>query len=96
MTGTPAKPHDGATPGKTHDGKVVSVAGDKLTTTCSEGKTHCYTIAKDAKVTCDGQASKAADLKAGTPVRVTPCKDDKNLARAIDSGKNIPAAGHKA
>ena len=51
---------------ETHDGKVVSVAGDKLTTTCSEGKQHCHTMAKDAKVTCDGQASKAADLKAGT------------------------------
>ena len=43
------------TPAKTHDGKVVSVAGDKLTTTCSEGKQHCHTVAKDAKVTCDGQ-----------------------------------------
>ena len=32
-----------ATPAKTHDGKVVSVAGDKLTTTCSEGKAHCHT-----------------------------------------------------
>ena len=34
-----------ATPAKTHDGKVVSVEGDKLTTTCSQGKTHCHTIA---------------------------------------------------
>ena len=45
----------------THDGKVVSVAGEKLTTTCSEGKQHCHTMAKDAKVTCDGKASKAAE-----------------------------------
>jgi len=34
--------------GKTHDGKVVSVVGDKLTTTCNEGKQHCHTMAKDA------------------------------------------------
>lgn len=81
---------------KTHDGKVVSVAGDQLTTTCSEGKQHCHTMAKDAKVTCDGQASKAGDLKAGTHVRVTTHKDDKNVATAVDSGKHIPAAGHKA
>jgi hypothetical protein len=87
MTGTPAK---------THDGKVVNVTGDKLTTTCSEGKQHCHTIAKDAKVTCDGQASKAADLKPGTQVRVTPHKDDKNVATAVESGKHIPAMGHKA
>ncbi len=83
-------------PAKKHDGKVVSVAGDKLTTTCSEGKTHSHTIAKDAKVTCDGKDIKAAELKAGTPVHVTRHKDDKNVATAIDSGKHIAAAGHKA
>ena len=72
---------------KTHDGKVVSMVGDKLTTTCNEGKEHCHTMAKDAKVTCDGKASKAADLKAGiTHVRVTTNKgDDKTVATAIDS-----------
>jgi hypothetical protein len=85
-----------STPSKTHDGKVVGVAGDKLTTTCSEGKQHCHTMAKDAKVTCDGQASKATDLKAGTPVRVTTHKDDKTVATAVESGKHIPAAAHKA
>lgn len=83
---------------KPHDGTVVGVAGDKLTTTCSEGKQHCHTVAKDAKVTCDGKASKAADLKPGTPVRVTPHKDDKTVATAVESGKHIaaPAAAHKA
>ncbi len=75
----------------THDGKVVSVAGDKLTTTCSQGKEHCHTMAKDAKVTCDGKASKAADLKAGTDVRVTTHNDDKTVATAVESGKHIPA-----
>jgi hypothetical protein len=84
------------TSAKTHDGKVVNVSGDKLTTTCSEGKQHCHTVAKDAKVTCDGQPSKATDLKAGTPVRVTTHKDDKSVATAVESGKHIPAAGHKA
>ncbi len=80
----------------THDGKVVSVVGDKLTTTCSEGKQHCHTMAKDAKVTCDGKASKAEDLKAGSGVRVTASKDDKTVATAIESGKHIPAAGKKS
>ena len=85
------------TSAKTHDGKVVSVAGDKLTTTCSEGKQHCHTMAKDAKVTCDGKAGKAADLKAGTPVRMTTHADDKSVATAVESGKHIPAApGRKA
>lgn len=81
---------------KSHDGKVVSVAGDKLTTTCSEGKEHCHTVAKDAKVTHNGKASKVADLKAGTEVRVTTHADDKTIATAIESGKHTPAAGHKA
>ncbi len=81
---------------KTHDGKVVSVVGDKLTTTCSEGHSHCHTLAKDAKVTCDGQASKAADLKIGSYVRVTEKKDDKSVATAIESGKHVSATASKA
>ena len=81
---------------KAHEGKVVNVTGDKLKTKCSEGKEHLHTVAKDAKVTCDGQASKAADLKAGTTVRVTTHKEDKNVATAIESGKHIPAVGGKA
>ena len=84
------------TPEKAHEGKFVSVSGDKLTTTCGEGKQHCHTMAKDAKVTCDGQASKAEDLKPGTCVRVTTNKDDKTVATAVESGKHIPAMGHKA
>jgi hypothetical protein len=81
---------------KKHEGKVVGVSGDKLTTTCSEGKQHCHTVAKDAKVTCDGHASKITDLKAGTPVQVTPHKDDKTVATAVESGKKIAAPAHKA
>jgi hypothetical protein len=72
------------------------MTGDKLTTTCSEGKQHCHTVAKDAKVTCDGQASKAGDLKAGTTVRVTTDKDDKTVATAVESGKHIQPTAHKA
>lgn len=91
MSNNPVKAQEGK-----HEGKVVGMSGDKLTTTCSQGKEHCHTVAKDAKVTCDGQASKAADLKAGTPVRVTTHKDDKTVATAIDSGKHVAATGHKA
>jgi hypothetical protein len=83
-------------PAKTHDGTVVSVTGDKITTTCNEGKQHCHTLAKDATVSCDGQASNSADLKAGTHVRVTTHKDDKTVATALESGKHLPAMGHQA
>ena len=83
-------------PSDIHDGKIISMNGDKLTTTCNKGEQHCHTIAKDAKVTCDGKVAKAADLKAGTQVRMTIKKDDKNVATKIESGKHIPAASHKA
>jgi ribosomal 50S subunit-recycling heat shock protein len=63
---------------------------------CSEDKQHCHTVAKDAKVTCNGQASKAADLKAGTHVRVTSHKDDKSVTTAFESQKHIPAISVKA
>ncbi len=53
-------------------------------------------MAKDAKVTCDGKAGKAADLKAGTDVRLTTRKDDKTVATAVESGNHIPAAAHTA
>jgi hypothetical protein len=79
---------------KIHEGTVVSMTGDKLTTNCCDGKQHQHTVAKDAKVTCDGHASKASDLKAGTCVHVTT--DEKSMATAIDSGKHIHASSHKA
>jgi hypothetical protein len=79
---------------KSHDGKVVSIAGDKLTSTCGQGKEHHHTVANDAKVTCDGKASKLSDLKAGTSIRMTTCKDDENKVTAIDSGKHVAAASH--
>jgi hypothetical protein len=92
MTETCAETHEG----KTHEGKVVSVVGDKLTTTCSEGKWHCHTLAKNATVTCDGKASKAADIKAGTHVWVTAHKDDQTMATAVEYGRQTPATGQYA
>jgi len=84
------------TPTKPHEGKVVSMTGDKLTTTCGEGKQHCHTMAKDAKVTNDGHEGKLSDLKAGTQVRVTTHKDDKTVATAVECGKHQTAGAHGA
>ena len=95
MIKTPDTTHD-KSHGGTTEGTVVAATGEKLTTTCSQGKRHEYTLAKDAKVTCDGQACKAADLKAGATVRVTTQKDDKTVATGIDCGKHIPAVVQKA
>ena len=78
----------------THDGKVVRVTGDKLTTTAHDGTEHHHTVAKDAAVTHDGKACKAADLKAGAEVRVTTHAGDKSVATRVASGKAAPAAAH--
>ncbi len=77
-----------------HDGKFVSVSGDKLVSNCNDGNQHHHTLAKDAKVTCDGKVSKLADLKAGTPIRLTTCQDDRNMVTAIEYGKTAMAATH--
>ncbi len=58
-----------------------------LVTTCHEGKEHSYTVATDAKVTCDGVACKTHDLEAGAKIRLTTKSDDKNIAIKIDSLK---------
>lgn len=76
----------------THEGTVTSVVGDKLESKCSEGKQHTHTLAKDAKVTCDGKTSKLSDLKEGTPVRVTTSKVDQSKATAVESGKSVHTA----
>ena len=84
-----------ATPQK-HDEKIVNATGEKLTTTCSEGKTHHYTLDKDTKVSCDGKTCKTADLKAGSAVKVTTHKDDKNVATHVECSKATPATAKKA
>ena len=69
----------------THDGKFVSLAGQKLEMTNVKGKEHSHMLAFDAKVTIDGNDSKATDLKAGMKIRVTTHKDDKNVATHIEA-----------
>lgn len=72
------------------DGKLVKVSGDQLTSTCVKGNEQKYTVAKEAKVTCDGKEAKLSDLKSGSTIRMTTCKDDKKKILAIDCGKHIP------
>ena len=79
-----------------HEGKVVGVVGDKLTTTCCEGKMHHHTMDKDTKVTCEGKTCKTSDLKAGSDVKVTTQKNDKNVATHVECSKATPVAAMKA
>jgi predicted DNA-binding antitoxin AbrB/MazE fold protein len=69
----------------TQDGKVVSITGDKLVMTDTQGNKECTcTVADDAKVTCDGKTCKVSDLKSGTKIRVTTTGTDKKVANRIE------------
>jgi len=70
---------------KTHDGKVVSATAEKLVMTSSDGKEHSHKIAADAKITLDGKAAKATDLKKDFRVRVTTKADDATIATRIEA-----------
>ena len=54
--------------GDSHEGKVVSATGNKLVMSDKDGKEHTHTLADKAKVTVDGKAGTAADLKPGQRV----------------------------
>ena len=64
----------------THEGKVVSITGEKLVMTGKDGKEHSHALTTDAKLTLDGKACKAADLKAGTRIRVTTQGEGNSVA----------------
>jgi hypothetical protein len=57
------------------EGMVVKAGDGKLTITDKDKKDHSCTVAKDAKITCDGKACKLDDLKKGVKVKVSVEKD---------------------
>jgi hypothetical protein len=77
-----------------HEGKVVKITGNKLVMTGVEGSAeHTCTLAVDAKVTCDGEACKPADLKAGMRIRVTLESADTHVATQVEAlDKNLKFA----
>src|ERR1700694_5928686 len=74
-----------ATGEKSTDGTVVRVSSDELTMTTKAGKEKGQTLVADVKVTCDVQACKAADLKAGMRIRVTTDNDAPYAATRIEA-----------
>ena len=68
----------------THDGNVVSIIGDKLVMTTMDGQEHSHKLTTDAKFSLDGKPCLAADLKAGTKIRVTTQGTDKTVASQIE------------
>jgi hypothetical protein len=67
------------------DGKVISMTGDKLIMSNTDGKEITCTLTGDAKVTIDGRLGKIEDLKAGTRVRVTVLGDGKQLTSQVEA-----------
>lgn len=76
-----------------HDGTLVSITGDKLVMTNTEGNDkHVHTLTSDAKVTRDGKACGAADLKPGMRIRVTIDNAEPhavNRLEALDNNRNF-------
>ena len=70
--------------GSTVTGTVAKTGDGSITVTDKEGKDHALTVAKDAKIQCDGKDCKLADLAKGTMVTVT-LNDDKTAATQIDA-----------
>ena len=74
----------------THDGKVVSATAEKLMMSDKDGKEHSHALTGDAKITVDGKASKATDLKKGFKIRVTTKEgDEKTVVRIEALDKNL-------
>jgi hypothetical protein len=68
----------------THDGNVVTISGDKLVMSTADGQERSHTLAPDAKLTLDGKPCLAADLKAGTKIRVTAQGTEKSIASRVE------------
>jgi hypothetical protein len=76
-----------------HDGKVVSITGNKLVMTSKEDGEHSHSLTPGAKLTLDGKACKATDLKPGTKIRVTTQGADNSLVNQIEGlDKNLDFA----
>ncbi len=67
------------------EGKVVRLDGHNLVIKDNQGHEYTQTLAKDAKVTCDGASCQSADLKTGSRIRVTTKKDDRCTATGVES-----------
>jgi hypothetical protein len=69
----------------TKAGTFVSFKDGTLTWTNKDGKDVKATLAKDAKITCDGKDCKLDDLKKGATITVTTKDGDPTVAVKIDA-----------
>jgi hypothetical protein len=71
----------------THDGKVVRITDSALIMSSKDGEEHAMTLADDTKLTLDGKACEAKDLKAGMKIRVSTQAGDATVASKIEAIK---------
>lgn len=85
-TGSPGKAdsQNGSEPAML-EGKLVKVEGKKLIIASPEGQETTLILANEVKLTCDGKTCKSSDLHAGSRIRVTTKKDDRNVATCVES-----------
>lgn len=79
-------PNNGTTPpSQSFEGNLVSMTGNHLVVTNTAGGKFSHTLAKDAKLTCDGAACDSDELKIGKRVRVTTRLGNRNVVIGIDT-----------
>jgi hypothetical protein len=84
-----------------HEGTFVSATGNTLVMKGkgAESKEHRHTIAKNARIMCDGKECALTDLKPGQKIRVTVAKDATSgteqvtKLEALDKEKSFPRTG---
>jgi hypothetical protein len=70
---------------KPFEGQLVSITGQQLVMTNRRGKEFSHSLAQDARLTCDGTACTAEDLKAGSRIRVTTEQDDQEVVTCVEA-----------
>jgi hypothetical protein len=85
-TGSPGKAdsQNGSEPAML-EGKLVKVEGKKLIIASPEGQETTLILANEVKLTCDGNTCNSSDLHAGSRIRVTTKKGDRNMATCVES-----------
>ncbi len=58
------------------EGRLVSISSRKLVMLNRKGMKSSHSLAKDARLTCDGASCELEDLKAGSNIRVTAEQDN--------------------
>ena len=72
-------------PPQSFEGNLASMTGNHLVITNTAGEKFPHTLAKDAKLTCDGAACESEELKLGRRVRVTTRLGNRNVVTGIDT-----------